>query len=256
MSGQLEFNWFEESPPEPPASAPSDPQLVSLQRAALFQTLQQKSESPVDLTITNNRSTMMSVRPSGGRLKVRLHRMFLDAPPRVREAVAAWARNPKAKAAGRVVDAFIRDQRHKLDLPASKPAHVQSRGNFHDLREIYADVNAAEFQNSVDAPITWGKFTARGRRRSIRLGSYSPDQHLIRVHPLLDQEFVPRWFVRYIVFHEMLHADLGIQRSPTGRRRIHHRGFVEREQAYPDYERALRWLDDPRNLARLLRGRK
>jgi len=34
---------------------------------------------------------------------------------------------------------------------------------------------------------------------------------------------------------------------------VHTPRFNELEQAYPDYERALNWMNNPRNMSRLLR---
>ena len=67
---------------------------------------------------------------------------------------------------------------------------------------------------------------------------------------------MPDFFVRYIVFHEMLHAELGIETSPTGRRCIHSRAFNRRERQYADYARASAWDKQPANLRRLLRSIK
>ena len=67
---------------------------------------------------------------------------------------------------------------------------------------------------------------------------------------------MPRYFVRYIIFHEMLHAFLDIDESASGRRSIHPPRFKRMEKAYPDYGRALAWMENPRHLNRLLHPRK
>jgi len=63
---------------------------------------------------------------------------------------------------------------------------------------------------------------------------------------------VPAYLVRFVVFHEMLHADLGIDSAPSGRRRIHPRAFREREARHPDCQRASAWLEVRANMAQLL----
>jgi hypothetical protein len=73
---------------------------------------------------------------------------------------------------------------------------------------------------------------------------------------LLDQDFVPRFFVRYIVFHEMLHAFVGISRTPTGRRQVHSGTFKRLEKSYPEYEKAVAWQAVKKNLKRLLNPSK
>ena len=69
--------------------------------------------------------------------------------------------------------------------------------------------------------------------------------------PLLDQPFVPRWFLEYVLYHEMLHSVVRDETDAAGRRRIHTEEFYRREKAFPSYRRARKWEDE--NLARFLR---
>lgn len=275
---QLEFGFEAGTPtpaPEAPHRAPAEsgsggsapcraaaafPQAPAdgLQRIAdrLHRELTAATGVDIRLRITNNTSTMMSLRyeSAGRRALVGLHHMFLEAPDEIRKALSAWIVKPSAKAPGKKLEAFIAEQRH---LIASKPARstvLRTQGQFFDLDALYREVNERSFNGEVTAPITWGKMPTLRRRRSIRFGSYSPGEHLIRIHPLLDQEFVPPFFVRYIVFHEMLHAHMGIEETATGRRKIHPPDFRRREAAYPDFDRALSWMEDEKNLRRLLRA--
>ncbi len=52
----------------------------------------------------------------------------------------------------------------------------------------------------------------------------------------------------------MLHAHLGISETESGRRSIHPPEFKRAEEAYPEYQRALDWLNEEGNFSRLLRG--
>ena len=109
------------------------------------------------------------------------------------------------------------------------------------------------FANGVTAAITWGRMPILGkRRRAIRFGAYFSRGNIIRIHPLLDQAFVPEYFVRYVVFHEMLHAAMETRATGSGRRRVHGGEFKRRERAYPDYDRAIAW--ETANLKKLLKG--
>jgi hypothetical protein len=83
---------------------------------------------------------------------------------------------------------------------------IFTAGEHHDLRVIFDELNARYFDSRIDAAITWGARSGRARRRnSIKMGSYSVEDRLIRIHRSLDRVFVPRFFVEWIVFHEMLH---------------------------------------------------
>jgi predicted metal-dependent hydrolase len=71
------------------------------------------------------------------------------------------------------------------------------------------------------------------------MGSYHHETRVIRLHPALDRPEVPAYFVRYVVFHEMVHQAVPIRRTGAGRREVHGREFRRRERTCPDYDRAL-----------------
>jgi hypothetical protein len=234
-----------------------DSRAAADRERTLERELEKLSGIRVKLLLTDNTRTVMSMTPSRtfkGK-QVRLHHMFLDADNEVIRAVATWIRHPKNSKAGPVLDAFIRQNRHRMRKRARGPLIVDTVGVCHDLQHLFDEVNTAHFGGTITAAITWGRagFSARRYQRSIRFGSYTVDSNLIRIHPALDQPFVPRYFVRFIVYHEMLHAHLGIEESETGRRKIHTRQFIAMERAYPEYERAVAWERSPGNLRKLLR---
>ena len=222
---------------------------------SLSQRLRDLCKSPLEFRLTDNASTMMSFKPGTLRrpAQLRAHRIFAGAPPEVVEALAQWAMGRRKRAICQLLDDFIATNHHLVRPREIIVENLVTTGEFHDLTDHFESVNDEHFSNEIDAPITWGRFPAPRRQRSIRLGSYSPGDHLIRIHPHLDQAFVPDFFVRYIVFHEMLHAHLGIEVAPSGRRCIHTREFNRRERAYPGYARAIAWNENPANLRRLLR---
>ncbi|HUW62227.1 MAG TPA: hypothetical protein VMZ06_14585 [Candidatus Bathyarchaeia archaeon] len=235
MAIQLEFAW-------------RDPESLRAE-------LEKRTGLRIDLTITNNRSTMMSVRRGRARhsIDVRLHRIFLAADTGVLRSLAVWLVNPQSSRDAAVVDTFINSNFCPVRADTNKNNGVITKGSVFDLAVLFRSLNAEHFGDSIRANITWGRMPPARRRRSIRFGSYYPTDNLIRIHPLLDQEFVPVYFARYIVFHEMLHAYLGIEETDSGRRRYHTREFSRIEEKYPDYARALKWQSNPGNLKKLLR---
>ncbi len=225
----------------------------SAARVALQAALEAGSGMRVALSVTDNTSTMMSIKYDRSRTaaRLRVHRMFLSAPPDVVRALAAWVRSPRAEESGALLNSFIKSNGHRI-RGRTGAVRTVTRGQHFDLSAIFDDVNQAHFQGAVTAAITWGRMPEWRRRRSMRFGSYYPREDLIRIHPFLDQAFVPLYFVRYIVFHEMLHAFLGIEELPSGRQRIHTAAFKKIERAYPGYDRAVAWQDNPKNLGKLL----
>lgn len=191
---------------------------------------------PVQLTLHRNRVTMVSATFKRGDIRLRMHEAFLDAPETVIIALDRYLRH-RTRADWEYVAAFSRT----IDVdPGRKraPAKLAQRGTHFDLSEICERINARHFEGRLRSRITWGQHgrPSRGRRRSIRYGSYERDADLVRIHPALDDARVPLDFVEYIVFHELLHAVIPAERK--GNRVNHHPAAYRRaEQAYPDYAR-------------------
>ncbi len=208
--------------------------------AALEARIRRALVVPVDLLVTNNRRSMISTRRRGDRLVVRVHRIFLDAPDSVVEELLCYLSEGDAKSS-RQIGRYIEANRHRIERRARRIA-LSTRGGHHDLAAIFDEVVTAHFPDGIgEARITWGKMPpARRRRYSIRLGTYTHDHALVRIHPALDQSFVPRFFVSFVVFHELLHHVVPARRT-NDRIDYHTPEFRARERAHPDYERALRW---------------
>ncbi len=206
---------------------------------------------PVRLVVTDNRHTMISARRDAGALVVRVHHMFLRADDVTVAALGSYLGRGNRKA-GATLDAFI--ARHKATLGASRRRStvIRTRGEHHDLAAILEGLAARHFGGPIDARITWGRRAQRrGRKRSIQLGTYLADERLIRIHPVLDQAWVPRFYVEAVVFHEMLHHDMPCV-VKNGRRWFHTKEFRDRERAFEHHEVSERW--EKEHLARLLRG--
>jgi hypothetical protein len=219
---------------------------------ALADALAGRVGEPVRLRVHDNRSTMVSWRRDRGFMHFRVHHMFLDAPAEVVEALASFGKpGPAARrrAAGRRIDAYVR--RHRARIGEGRPLRLEPRGRFHDLAALLEQENAAWFEGQVRARIGWGSPRGTGRRRSIKTGVYLHDQRVIRIHPALDRPEVPAYYVRAVVFHEMLHQVVPVVERP-GRRVVHPAEFRRRERAHPDYDRARAW--EEQNLHVLLGG--
>ncbi|MFQ5700494.1 MAG: SprT-like domain-containing protein [Acidobacteriota bacterium] len=216
--------------------------------------LGRRTRKPISLTITDNRSSMLYVRPAGtGLVRVRAHHMFLDAPTEVVRALAQFIRRPTAEC-HEVLNTYIRANTHRIGgRPRRKAAlNICHRGFCFDLRQIYDRLNQRYFDDRLKVAITWGKSNGKQRRTSIDFGSYSESKRIIRINPSLDRPFVPRFFVEFVVYHEMLHAAIGYRKTPNGRRSLHSARFREEERQYYFYRSARRW--ENANLWRFLRA--
>ncbi len=212
---------------------------------------------PVRVTFGRARRNVLVARPENGGFHVRLSAMFASAPPDVRDAVVRWLRSGRrAKRAARLLDDWIAKAADELPPARRRAFEPRPRGEHHDLDALAAQLRPEPLDEELLPrdrwpPLTWGRRGRTGARRSLHLGSYDADQQLVRIHRVLDQAAVPAWFVRYVLFHELLHAALPPERV-GGRTVFHGPGFRERERAYPDYERAKEW--QAKNIDRLLRS--
>lgn len=207
----------------------------------------------LELSLTNNHYSMISVRRKPDGYRLRLHRMFLGAEPRIVRALARYVVHNDRRAST-LLGEYIEQHQHIIRQQVRRPRRfrVRTAGRHHDLQAIFDRLNAERFEGKLEARITWGPATARRRRRrSIKMGSFAVEDRIIRIHPALDQDCVPDFFVAWIVFHEMLHGKHEVRRT-NGRRRFHTQEFLDEERTFPDYDRATAW--EKANLDRLLRA--
>ncbi len=207
--------------------------------------------------IHDNTHTMVSFQRSRGGWRMRLHHMFLAAPEPALEALAEFVRSGDLHSS-QTLDLFIESNRafiRRLSrAQMRRRLRIEPVGRHHDLASLFARLNERYFEGRVQATITYGPAPrARRIRKSIKMGSYSADAKVIRIHPALDQAWVPSYFVEWIVFHEMLHDVHRIRRLENGRRCVHSPEFVAHERKFHDFKRAQSW--ETQHLDLLLRSR-
>ncbi|MGB8297246.1 MAG: hypothetical protein WCG85_17595 [Polyangia bacterium] len=193
------------------------------------------------LTLTDNHYNIVAVRRDPSNYIVRIHRIFAGAEPRLVRALARYVVHNDRRASS-FLGEFIERHEHIINRAPRRPRLVKLRtaGRVYDLQDIFDHLNRQYFQGALQAQITWGPAAIRARQRSIKMGSYSVEDRIIRVHPALDRAEVPLFFVEWIVFHEMLHGRCEIRRTGR-RRRFHPPEFLAQERQFADYQRASAW---------------
>jgi len=199
---------------------------------------QSTAAKPIFLTLTNNAVSMLSIRERESGVFIRLHRMFLNAGPAVIEEICVFIKKRKQPLLN--VREFILRNQTCLDARKPRAISIKTRGRHYNLLEIFNGLNKEYFSGMVTAAITWGKKSPRRAVRKRRLGSFHRDRNIIRISPVMDSETVPRYFIEFVVYHEMLHAAGSIENC-TGRQRVHSREFKEQEKLFKYYEQALQW---------------
>jgi len=193
---------------------------------------------PVSLTLTSNSTRMLSFHRNGKGTSVRLQRIFLAAGRDVISEIADFIKRGRGDTP--LVRKFLRERAPTIVERKPRRTETRIQGACHDLQDVYDRINREYFGGSVSCLITWG---AKSRRRSVRkrtLGSYSSHTNTIRINPVLDRKTVPLYVIEFILYHEMLHADLGVTLR-NGRRSVHSREFRGLERLFSQYNEVIAW---------------
>lgn len=220
----------------------ADPEQISLpfeQDECFLKTqLQQLTDSSLRLIITDNATSMLSVCKKSENITVRLHRMFLCAGPEICLEVAKLIKNGRCKR--QVLSSFIRANNHLVRHKSPAKATLRAIGQHFCLQTVYDSLNSEYFGGALSASITWGRGSLQKRVNMRTMGSYNACANMIRINPLLDKKTVPAYFLEFVVYHEMLHAYLGVK-TRNGRRSIHPREFRLYEKKFRHYGKAMEW---------------
>lgn len=136
----------------------------------------------------------------------------------------------------RVVASFLQNRSRPA---AILPASLEDKEGI-DLDRIFDRLNREYFGGRIEARMLWGRDSKSRNRREVRFGSYDASAKLIRVHPRLNQDFVPLSVIELTVYHEMCH-----QWKPPIRKGgmwwQHHSEFKKKEKEYRYYREARQW---------------
>ncbi len=184
-----------------------------------------------------NRSSVLSVHQKQTDLVLRLHRLFSDAPSPVIEALARYVLKGDRKSG-----VVVRQMVHLyFSTEQMAPERLQQRGKAYHLEEIYARIESKYFSSPLSLSIGWAPRYRIGKFRSMTFGTYDRHRSQIRIHPLLDDENVPLYFLEFIVYHEMLHAVCPSFVDKKGAVRCHTPKFRAMEREFAQFQEAKEW---------------
>jgi predicted metal-dependent hydrolase len=195
----------------------------------------------ISLIVTDNSTNMLSVRSKGKCIFVRLQRIFLQSSQEVIDEIAEYIK--KGRGETPLLKKFVIENLGNIKVKSSHKRIMKTRGRFHNLREIFDALNKEYFDSRITCAITWGTKISRRFVKMRTLGSFDSQSNIIRINPVIDSKKVPKYFLSYIVYHEMLHADIGFAEK-DGRYSIHSKEFRKREKLFKQYKRALAWEKD------------
>ncbi len=102
-----------------------------------------------------------------------------------------------------------------------------------DLLKAFDEVNNTFFDGAVCAGIGWRKL--RPRKKFINVGLCSINERFIEINEALKDKRIPYWFLKFIIYHEILHLFHGVGHSTQ---------FKEQEKQHPDYQEAENFFEN------------
>jgi hypothetical protein len=180
-----------------------------------------------------------------GRMLIVANEAFIEAPPVVLESMV-WAvlrskqrrKEPLARVRQYADSQAFTDLVQKVNGNFLAADEERNRGRYHDLKAAFQQVNHRYFKNQMSPPrLVWGQRLSRRK-----LGHYQPATDTVSVSRTLDSPDVPDFVVEFIVYHELLHKQLGIQVS-GGRRYSHTPAFKQAERRFDRFQEAQEFLN-------------
>jgi len=222
---------------------------LQLWQNAFEKSLKQTLGDNLRITWTNNRRVMISYKVRKGVPLLRLHESFATADDGLKSDLVHYL--TKGRRVPPSIKDFIRDACSAQDRPPRSEKR-RTKGQVYDLSGIYRKLNREYFSGSLSCRISWGRKIFCDRKRSLTFGSYMPDGNLIRIHPVLDTEMVPSFFIEAVVYHEMVHAYLhSTEKSESHIALSHGPRFKELESRFRLHGLAKAW--ERRHFTKLLR---
>jgi len=112
---------------------------------------------------------------------------------------------------------------------------------FTSLLARFDKINLVHFGGHLCGGIGWRSFPL-GKGKNLTLANCTFSERLIKVNSVLDDTRVPLWYLDFVLYHEMLHLQMGPQQfSSDGYGYPHSIRFQCLERSHADYERALKF---------------
>lgn len=209
---------------------------------AIKQKIEFAAKKKVEVKINDNHSTMLSVKWGRDCTKVSLHRLFLEAPKNIMDALTCHILQENSRVAP-LVKAYIEDRLKEIDYSNTiDKAKLNTQGIVYDLQGIYDEINDEYFGNEIDLKITWFGNRHTKNRSRLTFGLYHQALRLIKINKMMDTEKFPQFFVEYVVYHEMLHHLCPSYYDFSGKHKVHTREFKAEEKKFKHFEKAKKWL--------------
>ena len=182
-------------------------------------------------------------------LRIEAHQAFAGAPRQVILALL-WtilagksATMPDGSSSLEVVKAYSASKAYQKVVSAleggAHPPATRTRGQHFDLQQVFERVNRTYFQSKMKAPaLVWNKTLTHSK-----FGHYQPNTDTVMISISLDQASTPAHVIDYVMYHELLHRQMGTSSDGT-RTYAHTKSFRQAEAKFPKQQQVESYLND------------
>ena len=195
---------------------------------------------PVQVTFFNT-ATLYRARARRGVLHQTASEAFIGAGPEVMEALVCAALGAGGEKAAQTLRAYADSPAFAGMLAELAPPEAErdsaARGRHFDLMAVFERVNREYFEGRVERPrLVWNSTLTRRK-----LGHYQPASDTVLISITLDQPGIPEAVIDFVMYHELLHKDLGIP-IVNGRRQAHSPAFRRAEKKFRQFAEVQEFL--------------
>jgi hypothetical protein len=219
--------------------------------------LKSRLKGSISFELTNMRA-LYNVKQGKEGIRVQAHEGFVGAPDEILQALVVTTLSGKRALdrKGKAYPDIVKDYTHseafqriasQLEFERT-PTDKGSRGQYFDLEDIFNKVNRLYFEGAMSKPnLTWNK-TLTHRK----FGHYHAASDTVMLSISLDQASIPAYVLEFVMYHELLHKQLGIS-NHKGRQYAHTPAFREAEARFKKHKQAEMALNELRR--ELMKGK-
>src|SRR5437879_10157760 len=92
-------------------------------------------------------------------------------------------------------------------LPMQRQLNLRHEGTHFDLHAIFERLNERYFRGRLRGyKVMWGRRRRHRPKEYFIFGTIQEEERVIRINRLLHQPFWPLWFMRYVLYPQLLHS--------------------------------------------------
>jgi hypothetical protein len=171
-------------------------------------------------------------RDEDGILVLRLDEKLIDSPCELWPLFVSFIKDDSEGAKAQIIDWLNQQPQKKI-----------KKNKAREYDRLYTKIIDESFPELPKFDLVWGKRGKYGEQKSIRLASFWPHKKEIVMHPFLKTGKAPEFYIGFLIFHELCHAQL-IHKGLSVDQKHHGPEFYALEHRYTKIKEAQQWEEE------------